>query len=142
MLYSQKMIIVERPGTVKNFKYKKGNKIFLKKIDEEKLSGRISKITDTSFFINKNIEVKLSEITIVFKPRGFLYRSYIQIRFAGYAFLSLNTFNRLVHNEKPVFDNSGLIAGFSTIGISYAMQAFAFRKLKVGEKWRIKIIDL
>ena len=141
-LFSQKIIVVERPGTVKNVKYKKGSEIFLETINKKRLHGRISQISDSAFFLNNKFEVKLKDISIVLKPRGFLYRSYPKIRFAGYGFLFLNTFNRIIHNEKPVFDKTGLITGFSMIGLSYVMQAFIFKKQEIGEKWRIKVIDL
>ena len=141
-LSAQKMIIVERPGTIKNFKYKKGNKIYCKINNTKLLFGTISKVSDSSFCLNKNIEVKIKEISVIFKLRGFFYRSYPKIRLAGFGFLLANTINRTIHNQEGVFDKSGLISGFSIIGFSYVMQALAFRKQVIGEKWRIKIIDL
>ncbi|MCD4772409.1 MAG: hypothetical protein K8R41_03380, partial [Bacteroidales bacterium] len=57
VLFSQKMIIVERPGTVKNYKYKKGDKIFLETINKKRLHGRVSQISDSSFYLNNKFEV-------------------------------------------------------------------------------------
>lgn len=142
ILFSQKMIVVERPGTIKNIKYEQGNEIFFEDDNGKRFYGRIDRISDSSFYLDNKHEVKYNDISVVLKPRLFLYHGYFKIRLAGFGFLFLNTFNRLSYNEKPVFNKSGLITASALFGLSYLMRMFVFKRYKTGKKWRIKYINL
>ena len=49
---AQMILLLEKPGTVKNIKYRAGDQIYVKTKDNLKFLGTINIITDSSFIIN------------------------------------------------------------------------------------------
>lgn len=49
---AQMILLLEKPGTVKNIKYRAGDQIYVKTKDNLKFLGTINIITDSSIIIN------------------------------------------------------------------------------------------
>ena len=49
---AQMILLLEKPGTVKNIKYRAGDQIYVKTKDNLKILGTINIITDSSIIIN------------------------------------------------------------------------------------------
>jgi len=142
-LFAQKILVVERPGTVKNFKYEPSDWIKIKILPSGKiLAGKISGMTDSSFTINKTTMVKLSEIGIVFKRRwGFLFLQQVFI-LAGIPYLGISLINGAINDDKPIISTGTIIIGSSIIAAGAAITPLVSRKLKVdNENWRIRILN-
>lgn len=139
---AQRILLVEKPGTFKNFKYFVGDAIIIKTLPfGEKIAGSIHIITDSSLVVNFDQEIMLNEIKSVLKPRwGFNLLSGFT-RYAGAGYLVLDIVNNAINHEIMVDKNTLIISG-SLIAFSYAIVPLHNRKLTIGKRWRIKVLNL
>lgn len=138
---AQKILLLEKPGTVKNIKYRVGDQIYIKTKDKLKFSGTINIITDSSIIVNYDVEILIKDITIVFQEMWFisLFSRVAYISGAGY--LILDAFNRTINNEYPIIDKSSFIIGASLIGGGLLMKANSYKRCKINKPWRFKVLD-
>lgn len=141
-LFSQRILILEKPGTVKNIKFKTGDELIIcKKGEKKKISGEINKINDSVLLINYVNEVYIRDIEFVYKPRGLSgFMSEIGYK-AGIAYLLLDITNRLIQAESPVFVNSTMIISGSLIATALLFRSYRLRPYKLGDNWRLRVID-
>ncbi len=138
--FSQTMMVVERPGTVKNYIFEAGNYISLKTTSGEKISGPINIIRDSSLVVDFTHEMELNEIEIVYQPR-YLINIFGSAFIGGsLLYLTLDGINGGMKNKKLIEDPGFLTAtGFLATGV--AMKLFSKKKMRIdNEKWRIKIL--
>lgn len=62
---AQMILLLEKPGTVKNIKYRAGDQIYIKTKDELKFSGTINIITDSSIIVNYDVEILTSDVKLI-----------------------------------------------------------------------------
>ena len=138
---AQMILLLEKPGTVKNIKYRAGDQIYIKTKDELKFSGTINIITDSSIIVNYDVEILIKDITIVFQEMWFisLFSRVAYISGAGY--LILDAFNRTINNEYPIIDKSSFVIGTSLIGGGLLMKANSYKRCKINKPWRFKVLD-
>jgi hypothetical protein len=141
-MIGQKLLVLEKAGTAKNFKYKTGDKIRLETVrDNLVFSGKITEIKDSSIIIESYNEIKLREISQVFRERS-LMRLFSGAAISGGLFyLSLDAVNGILNNDSPVIAKNTLIASGILVGTGLIMRQFFFRKFETKEKWRLKILD-
>ncbi|MDT8392605.1 MAG: hypothetical protein RQ761_02085 [Bacteroidales bacterium] len=139
---AQRILLVEKPGTFKNFKYFVGDEIILKTMPfNDKIAGSIHFITDSSIVVDFDQEIMLNEIESVLKPRwGFGLLSGFT-RYAGAGYLVLDIVNNAINHEVMVDKNTLIISG-SLVAFSYAIVPLHTRKLTIGDRWRIKVLNL
>lgn len=139
-LMAQNMLVVERPGTVKNIIYYAGENISLLTVTGEKISGPINIIKDSTIIVDFVHELELSEIQAVYKPR-YLIDIFGSTFIAGsLLYVTLDAVNGGLNNKNLV-KNSGFMVsmGFLTSGI--VMKIFSKKKMSIDDKkWRIKIL--
>jgi hypothetical protein len=70
--FAQTMLVVERPGTVKNYIYQAGQNIRLKTKSGKKISGPINIIKDSSLVVDYVNDLEIKDIAFVYKPRPLL----------------------------------------------------------------------
>lgn len=137
---SQTMMVVERPGTVKNYIFQAGHYISLKTTTGEKISGPINIIRDSSLVVDFTHELELSEIEIVYQPR-YLINIFGSAFIGGsLLYLTLDGINGGMKNKNLIEDPGFLTAtGFLTTGV--VMKLFSNKKMRIdNERWRIKIL--
>ncbi len=141
-LHAQRILLVEKSGKFKNFKYFVGDDISLRlKAGNEKHRGTIHEITDSSILINFDNEILLSEIGMILKPRwGWSLLSNVT-RIAGLGYMALDIVNNTINNSAPIVDESTLLIGAGMVAFSYAILPLHNRQLKKGKKWRIKVLN-
>ena len=140
---SQNYFIVERPGTVRNLKFRVNDVIKLKAGPKgEIINGRIYKISDSTLKIGYYYNVQLKDIQIIYKTRfGFSLLQKV-LFFAGVPYLLINTMNGVINNESPVVPQQTLIISGSMIGTAILLTPLTTRKIKIdNEHWRVKILD-
>ncbi len=142
-LFSQNIFLLERPGSIKNYKYYVNSPIRLKIISPDTIiSGKINKIGDTSIIINYANEIHVKNIACIYtKQWGF---SFLQKLFllTGIPYLALSTINGTVNNDTPIVAKETLIISGSLIVAGIALSPLARRKHKIDNKrWRVKILD-
>lgn len=142
-LAGQNILIIERPGTIKNFKYFQGSQIKLKTISTDTIiSGVITLIEDDIIILNQDFSLKITDIKTVYKKRwGFSFLQYLGI-FGGLAYVSINTINGLINNDSPVVPSETLIISGSMMAFGIILTPLTTRKIKTANgNWRIIILD-
>lgn len=141
-IMGQKLLVLEKAGTAKNYKYKTGDKIKVETVrDNLVFSGEITEIKDSSIIINSYNEVKLREISRIFRERA-LMRLFSGAAISGGLFyLSLDWVNGIINNDSPIIAKNTIIASGILVGTGLIMRQFFYRKFETKEKWRLKILD-
>lgn len=140
IVFSQTMMVVERPGTVKNHIYEAGQYISLKTKDGEKISGPINIIRDSSLVVDFVHELDISDIAIVYKSRELMNIFGTAFIGGSILYIGLDAVNGGMKNKNLSKDTGFLVAGgFFTTGV--LMKVFSKKRMQIdNEKWRIKIL--
>ncbi len=139
-LFSQNMLLVERPGTVKNYKYFAGDHISLKTKDGVKISGPINIIRDTNLIVDFINELSLSEIETVYKPRRLVQLGSSALIAGSLMYTGLDLLNG-GSSGKSFSKNAGLQTSIAILATGLGMQFFTKKKMHIdNEKWRIRIL--
>lgn len=142
-VFAQRILLVEKAGKFKNFKYFVGDDITLRLEDgNEKHRGTIHEITDSSILINFDNEIMLSDIKMVLKPRWGWSLLRNVTRIAGMGYMVLDVVNNTINNSSPIVDESTMFIGAGMVAFSYAILPLHNRQMKKGNKWRIKVLNL
>ena len=139
---AQRILLVEKPGKFKNYKYFVGDDIKIKTLYNQKHRGIIHVITDTSIVINFDNEIMLDDIKVILRRRiGLRFMSNFT-RYAGAGYFVLDVVNRSINGDSPVVHQNTLIISGGLVAFSYALVPLHDRPLKRGEKWRIKVLNM
>lgn len=140
-VFSQCILLLEKPGTVNNAKFRAGNRIDVKTINNERISGVINHIRDTAIIVNYNL-IKLSEIKNIYTRRTMIsVFSHIGIK-GGLGYVAIDGFNSLINNEDPVFRNSTLKTGGIMFAAGVLLKSISNRKRHIdNKKWRLKVLN-
>ncbi|MEE4256041.1 MAG: hypothetical protein V2I47_03305 [Bacteroidales bacterium] len=142
-VFAQRVLLVEKPGKFKNYKYFVGDEIVLKIAPYgEKLEGILHEVTDTSLLINFDNEIMLDDIQVILRPRWGMNILSKVTRIAGAGYFVLDVVNRTINNQSPVVDKNTLMISAGLVAFSYALVPFHDKRLKRGEKWRIKVLNM
>lgn len=145
VIAQKNILIIEKPGTVKNYKYYLGSRIKLDYTYDnkfDKVAGTISKITDSTLIINKTHLIYISNITTIYRSRyGFSLLTQAGIK-GGAAFFIVDGLNRALTGTRPIFKKETAIISGSLISGGLLFLPFVNKPLRINnEDWRIKIID-
>jgi hypothetical protein len=141
--WSQKRLILERPGTTKYYIFKVGDEITLmNNRDKRKIHGGISRIGDTSIIVNYLETADLNGIIAVYRPLKMMNLFSRVATDAGLGYFLLTGFNNSINNELPLIDHGTLVASTIVTGVGLVTRFLRYRKYNIGHAWRIKIIDL
>jgi hypothetical protein len=142
-LSAQNIFVLERPGTIKNYKFYSGDKIKIRTISNDTvISGLISLIYDNSIIIDNKNEIMTGNIAAIYRNRwGYSFLQYLSL-FAGIAYVSINTLNGLINSDTPIVPTETLIISGSMIAFGIALSPLTTRKYKIdNQKWRVLILD-
>jgi hypothetical protein len=138
----QKLLVLERAGTVKNFKYKVGDDIVVESSHGNQVfSGPLTEIKDNSVVIKYYNEVSIHEIAGVYRQRTILRIFSGASISSGIFYFSLDGVNRIINNDSPVIPESTIIASGILIGSGFLMKTFVKRKFDLKKNWRLKILN-
>jgi hypothetical protein len=142
-LDAQRILLVEKPGTFRNYKYFVGDDIIVKTIPyETKHDGVLHEITDTSILINFDNEIMLEDISMVMRRRwGWSLLSKVT-RIAGAGYFALDVTNRLINGQGPVVQESTLYVSAGLVAFSYALVPIHHKRMRKGAKWRLKVLNM
>ncbi|MCB0805653.1 MAG: hypothetical protein KDC05_07620 [Bacteroidales bacterium] len=140
---SQNILVLEKPGTARNFKYTEYDHIsILQTSTDSIISGRLSAISDSSISINGGPDILLNDIQMVYRTSwGFnLFQKTTLL--AGSLYLGISTINGMVNNDSPVVPKETLIIGGSLTAAGLILIPLTTRRLKPGKGvWRLVILD-
>jgi len=139
-IFSQTMLLVEKPGTVKNAKYYAGDFISVKTVKGEKISGPINIIHDSSFVVDFTHELYLSDIEIVYKSRTLIQLLSSAIIVGSGLYVGLDLVNS-GSAGKTFKENQSLHYALGVLAAGIGLKFFQKKKMRIqDEKWRIKIL--
>ncbi len=138
---AQKYLVLEKAGTVKNFKYRINNRIIFE-VGGMTVAGKITDIRDSSIVINSTAEFFIHEIDAVTRESRLL-RNISNLLFirAGAAYFLVVGINRTINHEYPVIDESTITISAAMIAAGVALKPFIRRHFELGQKWRLKILN-
>lgn len=137
-------LLLEKPGKGKRIRYFVGDEIEFKKWDEKEFfKGTIVELSDTSFFVNDMIEIKLNEVealadrSSVEGVRSITNRAFLVIPVIFLFSAANNTFNTgdnpIISEE--VYPVSAVFAGIGLLGLLYKGKRYRLKN-----KWRIIMV--
>jgi len=138
---SQNIFLIERPGTVKNYKFHEGDNIHIGVKNYPPVSnieGILTQIMDSSIIIDDTYLIPIEDITAVYKERFWPTLAVPVMFIAGIGYLGLEAFNRAINKDAPVITKETAIISSSLVAGGFALIPLKVRKLNVGEKWRVK----
>ena len=140
---AQRVLLIEKPGKFKNYKYYIGNNIALKTLPfGEKYDGNIHVITDTSIVINFDNEIMLSDIEVIIRPRWGLGLLSKVTRIAGAGYFVLDVANNSLTGQPTIVDKNTAIISAGLIAFSYLIVPLHNKRMKAGNPWRIKVLNM
>lgn len=136
-LCAQNMLVVEKPGTVKNHIYQAGNHIILKTTEGLKISGPINIIrNDSTFVVDFVHELDLNDVEMVYEPRVLLNLGGTALIGGSALYLGLDLIN---HGGIKINQSFWVSMGVAATGV--IMLVFSKKKMRIEEgKWRIKVL--
>ena len=140
---AQNILLIEKPGKFKNYKYFVGDDIVVKTLPYNiRYEGTIHEITDSSILLNFENEIMIDDIVMVMKRRwGWSLMSKVT-RIAGAGYFVLDVTNRTINNQSPIVDESTIMISSGLVVFSYALLPIHFKRMRRGEKWRIKVLNM
>ncbi len=141
--HAQRILMLEKPGKFKNYKYFIGSNIAFKTLPfGEKYDGTIHVITDTSIVINFDNEIMLSDIEMIIRPRwGFGLLSKLA-RIAGAGYFVLDVVNNSITGQPTIVDKNTVAISAGLVAFSYLIVPLHNKRMKAGNPWRIKVLNL
>ena len=142
-LDAQRILLLEKPGKFKNFKYFVGSDIVVKTLPyDQKHEGVIHEITDSSILINFDNEIMLEDISMVMRRRwGWSLLSKVT-RIAGAGYFALDVTNRAINGQSPVVQETTVYISAGMVAFSYALVPIQHKRMRKGEKWRLKVLNM
>jgi hypothetical protein len=140
---AQRILLVEKPGTFKNYKYFEGDVITLKRSGQGgRVSGSIGMISDSSLLIGDDQEVMLKDIEKVMRHRWGLGVLAGAGRIAGLAYLSLDVVNHAINDEPNILDRNTVLISAGLVAFSYALYPVMYKRMSIGDPWRMQVLDM
>ena len=139
---SQDIFLLERPGTVKNYKYYVNDFVMVKIIlPDTVFSGNITEIRDSSIVIAYENEVFIKDIEIFYRKRwGFSFLNGLFLT-AGGTYLFLLTINGVISADDGEINKVPFIVAGSLIVAGIAIIPLKTKKIKMEDnRWRLKIL--
>ena len=140
VIFSQNMLLVERPGTVKNEKYYAGLPISLRTVDGLKVSGPINIIRDSSIIVDFTHEIAIADIEIVYKRRTLVSLLSSVLIVGSSLWIGLDLING-GSQGKSFSENKSLQTGLGLMAAGIGLRFVRDKRMNVKkEKWRIKVL--
>lgn len=142
-LFSQKILLVENMNSFKHIKYYQGERIMIKYPgSDSRISDRIYDLTDTSIILVLIGEVAFADIPCIYRENWLVHILSGLSLVGGTAYFGIDTFNRLINNDSPVVLQETMMISGGLIAFGAALIPFRHRKINIGKKWRLRMIDL
>jgi len=141
--FAQKMLLVENMNSLKNFKYYQGEDILIKFTGiDGRIADRIYDLTDSTLILEVLGEVRLENISCIYRENWFVQILRGLTLLGGAAYFGIDSFNRLINHEYPVIDSGTLWISGGMVAFSFALTPFKYKRLKMERNWQLRTIDL
>ena len=142
-IYAQKILLLENVNTLKNIKYYQGEDIMVKFQEKnKKITDVIYDVTDSTVIFELAGEMKFDDIVFIYRENWLVETLSGLSLLGGAAYFGIDSFNRLINHEYPVVDSGTLMISGGMAAFGLALIPFRYRKFSIGEKWKLRTIDL
>jgi hypothetical protein len=140
--FAQKTLILEKIGTSTRYGFHLGDDVKIRtKKQNVIVKSYLWNLTDSSVTIGPRTTIPLSDISAVYKNYHFPKLMTRFLFIAGTGYFVLDAFNNLINNEQ-VFVPQTMIISASLIGVSLAIIPLSQKKIRIGIRWKLKIMDI
>ena len=127
---------------MKNFKYFQGDEVlFQLSGGKGRISDNIFDLTDTSVIFEGLGEVKMGNISCIYRENWLVHILGGLSLLGGAAYFGIDSFNRLINHEGPVIQTETLLISGGMVAFGCALIPLRYRKINISEKWQLKSID-
>ena len=136
---------VSRINGFKRIKYYVGDDISFKSgVTHNRYKGKITALSDSLIFFGNNNYVNVSEISIIYRDNGTFVNKGLGkfLMVFGIGFISLDTFNNLINNRRPLVNDLAVKEGAIASGSGVLLYSMLKKRYKMGKKRSVKIMDL
>jgi hypothetical protein len=138
---SQKVILLQKPGTGKRFFYEHGDKLTVKLgVPEFTASGTITAIDDSTCTLDRNYTFQLAAVTDVVRARHFLKANWARWFLVSALYAAGSVVNHAIQGEK-LYDNTIPIVSGSAALIGTASWLARYRHCRMEDRWVLKVLD-
>lgn len=142
-IFAQKLLLVENESSLKNYKYFQGEEIMIKfEGGNSRITDRIFDLTDSTIIFEMMGEVKMTNITCIYRENWLIDILSGFSLLAGTAYFGIDTFNRMINHEYPVVDSGTLMISAGIVAFGVALIPFRYKKIHPGDKWKLRTLDL
>ena len=140
-LHAQKLMLIEKRKSLKNYKYYPGEDIRLKvKPDGKTIEGEIICLTDSTVCIDQYKEVPFDDIMFIYRKSSIMRITSGALLLGGVAYWSLDSFNRLINNDSPVILAETTAISGGMIGAGLLLLPLKYQRINA-QKCRISMLD-
>ncbi|MCX6271366.1 MAG: hypothetical protein NTU44_09145 [Bacteroidetes bacterium] len=141
-LTAQQILVLEKTGTFKNYKYNKNDYISLKVRGNPKpVKGEINRISDSSIVVDYLNNIKLNEIEKIYRGRWVLTWLPRLGMIAGIGYISIDVLNNILNNIGPVFQPDVMKAGGILIGGALLLSCIGDKRYDLKRDWRLRVLN-
>jgi hypothetical protein len=139
---SQKILVVENSNSLRNIKYSEGNDIIIRvEGEKDKISDEITGMTDSTLILLINGAIRIDQVDAIYRENWLIQIVRGLTLLGGVAYVSIESFNRMINHEYPVVDSGTLIISAGMVATSFALIPLRYRKINCKEKWTLRVID-
>jgi hypothetical protein len=136
------VVVLEKPGNVKNFKYFEGDKIEIQTTDSLEVKGMITAIRDTSIVMNFYTEVSINKIKTVYRTRWAVSILSKVLMIGGVGLVLVEAVNGAISSNGNMNENY-LYIGAGTAAAGALLIPLQKAKYHIApDKWKIKILPI
>lgn len=142
-LFAQKTVVVEKIGTSRRQLFSEGDFFRIKaNCPDTLLEGTLCDISDSTVTVCgwRPVVVKIKDISRVYKKFRFPARFGKFLGVGGVTLFAIIMVNHLINNEQVFTQDMFIIAG-SMIGAGLISISLSEKKYRMGDRWKIKIMD-
>ena len=139
LMASQNILVLEKHNHKRNYKYTVDSKVILELKNQKVVSGRITRIEDSTLVIDGLEHIKISEIEFVIrKRRGFYQMWNLFFRKIALGYFAITTINRTIRDEQPIFNTTNMIIVGSSALIGIVGKLLYVKKYQIDNAhWRV-----
>lgn len=138
---SQPVLGLDKKGKQKRIHFYEGDRISVKLVSKEKVSGVIDAIYDSSFVVQGR-KIELQEVAKVYSTRPAVKYIGGALVVAGVFYLSIDAINNTFNSRGYVFSNTPITyTSMAAVGTGLVLMYFGTRRTDVHEKGNFRIFN-
>jgi hypothetical protein len=138
---SQNILVMEKAGFKKNYKYNQGDKIMLKTKDSVNVKGMITTISDTSIVLDFYTEIKLRNIIQVNRTRWGISILSKALLIGGAGLVIVEAVNGVINGTG--INTNVLYIGAGAAAAGALLYPFDKSRYTIGpDKWKLKVLQI